>query len=153
MKEIAGIATEEESFFKDRQTWNRCHVCKSKKKNIWKIWKKKTLTLTFLFFINVNERALLPENICTIQPIHHSNAAHMDKCCSSPRVFLHTVWHSVSYDLFTPLNCPFPAPLKKIFHLCFFSTHRLDQLQPYSESLSQLKQTVVCSTRDRKSVV
>lgn len=144
MKEISGIATEEESFFKDRQTWNRCHVCNSKKERNMKTLEK-TLTLSFIFFlwmkehccqrISVQYNQFIAQTLLTQTDV----APNLESFCTHSTCLLWLV-HSSKLSFHGPFEKDFP-PL-----FFFFSTQRLDQLQPYSESLSQPKQTVVCST-------
>lgn len=140
MKEISGIAT-------DSSTTDRPGIdamCATvKKKKIWKLWKKHSLCP--LFSLCEWKSTVAREYLYNTTNSSLKRCLHRQMLLRTLSLFAHI--QPVSYDLFTPLNCPFMAPLKKIFHLCFFfSTQRLDQLQPYSESLSQPKQTVVCST-------
>lgn len=99
---------------------------KGKKKR--KIWKNTHSDLYFLYQCEWKS---------TIAREYLYTVSHTDKC-----------WHSTCLLwLVHSSKLSFPGPFEKDFPpLFFFSTHRLDQLQPYSESLSQPKQTVVCST-------
>lgn len=119
MKEISGIATEEESFFKDRQTWNRCHVCNSKKEKNMKTLEK-TLTLSFIFFmkehccqrISVQYNQFIAQTLLTQTDV----APNLESFCTHSTCLLWLV-HSSKLSFHGPFEKDFPP-------LFFFFPHR-----------------------------
>lgn len=117
MKEISGIAT-------DSSTTDRPGIdamCATvKKKKIWKLWKKHSLCP--LFSLCEWKSTVAREYLYNTTNSSLKRCLHRQMLLRTLSLFAHI--QPVSYDLFTPLNCPFTAPLKKIFHLCFFFPHR-----------------------------